>query len=158
MVQAGSTEPIDPDSDDTGSSSFGEAMRAEVDVLAVIAVGGALGAVARWALIVAWPHAPAAFAWSTWTINVTGSFALGVLTVLVARLRSPHRYLRPFLGVGVLGGFTTFSTYLLDARTNVAASAPLVAVAYLIGSVAVGLLAAWAGLTTARRVLPERGA
>lgn len=150
------SEPIDPDADDSAAASFSAVVRADADLLLVIAAGGALGALARWALITAWPHRPETFAWSTWTINVLGSFLLGVLTVLVARRWGSRRYVRPFLGVGVLGGFTTFSTYLLDARGTAFAPAPLIAVGYLVGSVVVGLLAAWGGLTITRRLVPER--
>ena len=63
---------------------------------------------------------------------------------------SPSRYVRPFLGVGVLGGFTTFSTYMLDIRGLVVADAGAIAAVYLFGSVVVGLAAVWLGIATAR--------
>ncbi len=58
------------------------------------------------------------FPWATFVENVTGAFALGVLVVLAFARWPRSRYLRPFLGVGVLGGFTTFSTYALDIRIS----------------------------------------
>ncbi len=63
------------------------------------------------------------------------------------------RYLRPFLGVGVLGGFTTFSTYALDVRTLVVDDRPVLAVAYLLATLAAGLVAAALGMAAARRTV-----
>jgi CrcB protein len=82
--------------------------------------------------------------------NVTGAFALGVLMVFVLDVWPSHRYLRPFLGVGVLGGYTTFSTYMLDTRGLLADGHDLSAVAYLFGSLVLGLLAVAAGVLLAR--------
>jgi CrcB protein len=91
------------------------------------------------------------FPWATLVENVTGAFALGVLVVLAFDRWPRSRYLRPFLGVGVLGGFTTFSTYVFDVRTLVADDRPLMAAGYLLGTLAAGLLAAWLGMAAARR-------
>ncbi|MGZ4603740.1 MAG: fluoride efflux transporter FluC, partial [Kineosporiaceae bacterium] len=77
------------------------------DVLAVIAVGGALGSLGRWGVAEALPHAPGVFAWSTFVTNVSGCFLIGLLMVFVIDVWPPSRHLRPFLGVGVLGGYTT---------------------------------------------------
>ena len=93
-------------------------------VLAAVAAGGVLGAVARYGLTTAIPHRPGGFAWATFGINVTGCLLIGVLMVLVEEVWTGRRLLRPFLGVGVLGGFTTFSTYTLDASQSVASGAP----------------------------------
>jgi CrcB protein len=120
------------------------------DILLVIAVGGAVGSLARWALGEALPAARGSFPWATFLENVSGGFALGVLMVFVVDVWSPSRYVRPFLGVGVLGGFTTFSTYLLDARGLVVADAGPLAVVYVFGSLVVGLVAVWLGIATAR--------
>lgn len=134
---------VDPDvpGDDVPRSPLGEALRDRIDVLAVIAAGGALGSLARWGLGEAWPHRPGRFAWATVAVNVSGCLLIGVLMVLVVEVWPPSRYVRPFLGVGVLGGYTTFSTYVLDARALLAAGRPLVAAGYLAGSPAAGLLA-----------------
>ncbi|MEU0129847.1 MULTISPECIES: CrcB family protein [unclassified Streptomyces] len=81
-------------------------------VLAVIAAGGAVGSTARYAASLAWPAAEGGFPWAVFVVNVTGCALIGVLMVLtVERGRISHPLVRPFLGVGVLGGFTTFSTY-----------------------------------------------
>ncbi|MCK9823516.1 CrcB family protein [Nocardioides cavernae] len=136
--------PIDPDVDGPG------VLRSHADVLAVIAAGGALGSVARWAVGEALPADSHGFPWSTFVENCTGAFALGALMVLVLDVWPPHRYLRPFLGVGVLGGYTTFSTYMLDARGLLAAGHEVTAFAYLAGTLLVGLLAVWLGIVGAR--------
>lgn len=152
-------EPVDPDAGAAASAtpkSLRQLAAGNGDVLAAIAAGGAIGSLARWSLIEAWPHPASAFATSTWTINVVGAFALGVLTVLVGTRFAGSRLVRPFFGVGVLGGFTTFSTYLLDARTAAWAGAPQVAILYLFGSALVGFVAAWAGLEITRRAVGER--
>jgi CrcB protein len=123
------------------------------DVLAVIALGGVLGSLARWSLTLLWHPAPGRFPWATFTANVSGCLLMGALMVVVLELAGPSRYLRPFLGVGVLGGYTTFSTFMLDARGLLAGGHPGPAAAYLLGSLAAGLAAVWLGARAARAVL-----
>lgn len=77
-------------------------------VLAVISAGGVTGALARYGLAEAFPHAVDRFAWATFGINVSGCLLIGVLMVLVTEVWSTRWLLRPFLGTGVLGGYTTF--------------------------------------------------
>jgi fluoride exporter len=125
------------------------------DVLLVIAIGGALGSLTRWGVAEELPHRGAEFPWGTWTVNVVGAFLLGVLTVLVSDVWPGRRYARPFFGVGFLGGFTTFSTYVLDARGAYAAGSPAVALGSLLLTLAVALPAAWAGLWLTRKLSGE---
>ena len=137
--------PIDPDvtADDVRRGP-GPATRLLVerrDILLAIAVGGALGALARWSLAEALPHASDELPWATVLANLSGCFAIGVLLAVLSERRPDDRLLRPLLGTGVLGGFTTFSTYALDTRDLLAAGRPALAVAYLFGSVLAGLLA-----------------
>lgn len=85
------------------------------DVLLVVA-GGALGVLLRYLLDAAFTgRFGIGFPWATLTINVVGAFALGVLTVLTVERGLLPMQLRPALGIGFLGGFTTFSTYAVDA-------------------------------------------
>lgn len=79
-------------------------------VLTAVAAGGVVGAEVRWLLGLVGPPAP----WTTLIINVTGCLLMGMLMVLVTERFSAHPLVRPALGVGVLGGYTTFSTYALD--------------------------------------------
>ncbi|OYN99548.1 fluoride efflux transporter FluC [Enemella evansiae] len=123
-----------------------------IPVLAVVAAGGALGSLARWGLAVALPHLGPGWPWSTLIVNLTGSLLLGVLIVVVDR-RPAHRLLYPFLGVGVLGGWTTFSTMMTDVAGLVAAQAVARAGAYLLVSLVGGLLATGFGIVLTRRLL-----
>lgn len=138
--------------------------RGNAEVLLAVGAGGAVGGTARYALLVLVPHAGTGFPWATFLENASGSFAIGVLTVLVTEVARPHRLLRPFLGVGVLGGFTTFSTYAVDVVSLSDQGAPRTALVYLFATLATALFAAWAGtaLTRAaagrRRAGPARGA
>lgn len=122
-------------------------------VVAVVSAGGVLGALARYALGVAYPHRPAGFPWATFGVNVSGCFLIGVLVVLVADVWPGRRLLRPFLGTGVLGGYTTFSTAMVDVVHLGAAGAWPTAVLYLAGTLLAALAAVHAGLGVTRSVL-----
>jgi CrcB protein len=125
-------------------------VRHRADVLAVIAAGGAAGSLARWGLTQILPHPAGAFPWATFIANVSGCLLLGVLMVFVIEVWPPSRYVRPFLGVGVFGGYTTFSTYMLDARGLLVSGRAELAGMYVFGTLAAGLAAVWAGVTGAR--------
>src|ERR1700689_208306 len=86
--------------------------------LAVIAVGGAAGALARYGLATAFPHPAGSFDWVTLGINVSGCALIGALMVAITEVWPGHPLARPFLAVGVLGGFTTFSTYIVDIQRS----------------------------------------
>lgn len=128
------------------------------DVLAVVAVGGGLGSVARYGLARAWATPAGGFPWATFTTNVLGSLLLGALMVCVVEVWPPSRYRRPFLGVGILGGFTTFSTYMNETRGLIATGHLAIADAYALTSLIAGLAAAWTGVALVRRLsgLPVR--
>ncbi len=127
------------------------------DILAVIAAGGAAGSAARYGTGLLLPHDAAQFPWSTFGVNIVGSVLLGLLMVFVNDVWPPHRYVRPFLGVGVLGGFTTFSTYMLDTRALVVTGHPAAAALYLGATLLVGLLAVWLGIAGGRLVAARLG-
>lgn len=103
--------------------------------LALVALGGVLGSLARYGLVTAAPHLV-----TTLAINVVGSFLLGAL---VAR-RDPAHWSRPLLGTGFLGGFTTMSA----VAVQVVASSAGAAVLYLTATLVLGVAAAAAGLRT----------
>lgn len=119
------------------------------DVVLVIAAGGAVGGGGRYLLNSAVPTAD--FPWSTFVENVLGCFLLGLLVVFLLQVWPPNRYARPFLGVGVLGGFTTFSAYTVGAFDLLRDDRPVLALIYLFGSVVVGLAATALGLAAGRR-------
>lgn len=121
-------------------------------LLAVIALGGALGAVARYGLSAWIPDGPFAI----WVVNVSGCVLIGVLMVLVTEVWPEQRYLRPFVGVGVLGGYTTFSTAMVDVRGLVDAGRPGLGLAYLGGTAVVAVLAVAAGWFATRALVVRR--
>ena len=124
----------------------------------VIATGGVLGALARYAAGELWPTPSGTFGWTTLLVNVVGCLAMGVLMVALTErsedLPEPHPLLRPFFGTGVLGGFTTFSTYAVDAQGLLDHGHALAALAYLALTLVAAIAAVWVGVTLARRVLP----
>ncbi|WP_431952905.1 fluoride efflux transporter CrcB [Nocardia lijiangensis] len=122
----------------------------EPTVLLVISLGGGLGAVLRYVVGLGWPTPPGQVPWSTLAINVSGCFAIGILMVLITEVWVAHRLLRPFLGIGLLGGFTTFSTYALEIRRLLESGATTEALGYLGGTVAASLGAVWLGMGVAR--------
>jgi CrcB protein len=124
--------------------------------LAAISVGGALGALARYGLAVAFPHRPGEFPWTTFGVNVAGCLLIGVLMVLVTEVWRSGRLPRLFLGVGVLGGFTTFSTYVVEAWQGVRAGAGPSAFGYLAGTLVAALVAVSAGTALTRWAIRPR--
>ncbi len=127
-----------------------ESRRDRTMLLAAIAAGGGLGALARYGLAELWPTPPEGFPWATFTTNVSGCFLIGVLMVLITDVWIAHRLLRPFLGVGVLGGFTTFSAYTNETRNLLQPGTIGLAFAYLAGTLVAALLATLAAVRLTR--------
>jgi CrcB protein len=119
-------------------------------ILTVIAVGGATGASARYLAALAWPTQPGGFPWSTLVVNVIGCGLIGILMVLVTDVLTRQRLIRPFLGTGVLGGFTTFSAFSLDAALLMERHNYVLAAAYVAGSVVAAIMALFLGLSLFR--------
>ncbi|WP_280716649.1 fluoride efflux transporter CrcB [Kitasatospora sp. MAP5-34] len=119
-------------------------------VLAAVAVGGAAGACARYGAALTWPTAPGTFPWTTLGINVLGCLVIGAFMTVITELRSPHPLLRPFFGTGVLGGFTTFSTYAVDVQHLTDSHRAGLALLYLAGTLTAALCAVWVGATATR--------
>ncbi|RLQ00739.1 CrcB family protein [Micromonospora sp. CV4] len=147
----------DPDVDLRVPADRGELTARPAAVLAAIAAGGMLGALARAGLQHALPHPPTGFPWATFTINVSGCLLIGVLMAVLGHLGGGRPLVRPFLGVGVLGGFTTFSTYAVDVQQAVVAGAAGTALAYLAATVVGALVAVWCGDAAAARLLHRNG-
>lgn len=123
-------------------------------ILGAIALGGALGASARYGITTALPHGPGDFPLSTFLIDVSGCLLIGALVVLITEvLGRPHRLARPFFGVGLLGGYTTFSAYTWEALTLIEAGAVPVALAYLFGTLLAALVAVQLSVITTRVVV-----
>jgi CrcB protein len=148
-------DAVDPDVD-----LHVPAQRAELDlhpglVLGAIAVGGVLGSEGLYALTVAFPDG-AGVPWTTLGINVVGCLLMGVLMVAVQRRGRRAPLLRPFAGVGVLGGFTTFSAYTVGVQRLLAGGAPTSALIYLVLTPALAVLAVVAGTRLGHVVLRRR--
>jgi CrcB protein len=118
-----------------------------------IAVAGALGALARYGLD-GWisRHAPTSFPWGTFAINVSGSFLLGLLFVLMTERYRPDPWLRSAVTIGLLGAYTTFSTFSLETYRLAEDGAYGLAFANVVGSVTVGLAAVYAGVVLGRAI------
>ncbi|WP_030158765.1 fluoride efflux transporter CrcB [Glycomyces sp. NRRL B-16210] len=147
-------EPIDPDL--AVPARRREAERPHLAVLAAVALGGGIGATARYGASVAWPTAPDGFPFTTLLVNVLGCALIGVLMAVLAEARSAHRLARPFLGTGVLGGFTTFSTWALELQTLVEHGQARAALVYLLVTLAAALAAVWAAAGATRRLIAWR--
>ena len=108
-------------------------------VLAVVAVGGAVGACLREIVTLSVPASSSQFPWSTYLVNVVGSFLLALLPVFEVVRRRP--LLPPLIGTGLLGGFTTFSAYSEQTRSLYASGHQVTAGVYLLGTLASCLVA-----------------
>jgi CrcB protein len=142
--------PVDPDVDLHVPAQRGELRHAPWATLGAVSAGGAVGALARYGLASAHPHPPGGFGWAVFAVNVTGCLLIGVLMVAITEVWRVHPLTRPFLGVGVLGGFTTFSNYVLEARDALDAGAPRTALAYLGGTALAALAAVFTGVRVTR--------
>ena len=147
--------PVDPDlaADRVPGRPKGRrTRRAQPDVLAAIAAGGALGAPARYEVAQIIHVAKDSFPWATFWTNVSGSFALGLLLILVSERFPPTRYVRPFFATGFLGAFTTFSTFAVETDLLVKDGHAAIGLAYALCSLAAGFSAVWAGIALGRLV------
>lgn len=127
-------------------------------MLAAIALGGALGAPARYGVAQLIPVPSGRFPWATFWTNVSGSFALGLVLALLLERFPPSRYLRPFVATGFLGAYTTYSTFAVETVLLVRHGHPSLAAAYAGASLVAGFVAAWAGLLAGRGVpVPAKG-
>lgn len=124
--------------------------------LAAAAGGGAIGAMARYAVDQAADRLGVALPWATLAINVVGCVLMGILVSYVLAHPARHLLWRPFLGVGVLGGFTTFSAFAGDAVLLADDGAWAASAAYVVATLVGGLLALWAGFSMGRGLRRRR--
>ena len=113
---------------------------------ALVGVGGAVGGSLRYALVQWFPEATGSFPATTLSINVVGSFGLAVLVTGVASRTTAPEWLRPALGTGLLGGFTTFATVMRALDTLNGSGHAAVAVGYLVATLAFAIGAAVLGV------------
>ncbi|GAA2768227.1 fluoride efflux transporter CrcB [Streptomyces paradoxus] len=130
--------------------------RAQAPVVAVVSLGGGVGATARYAASLWWTTAPKGFPWTTFWVNIAGCAVIGVFMVVITEIRPAHPLVRPFFGTGVLGGFTTFSTYAVDIRRLIDGGQAGTGLAYLAATPLAALAAVWLAARTTRRALKGR--
>ncbi len=125
-----------------------------LNMITAVAVGGAVGAVARYAVMIGVARwLGAGFPYGTLAVNVIGSFILGALIEVMALVWSPGEALRAFLVVGLLGAFTTFSTFSLDVVSLFQRGETVGAILYIGASVLLSVLGLLAGLGSVRQLL-----
>lgn len=119
--------------------------------IALVAIGGAIGSVARylvgvWGTRLAGPNFP----WGTITVNIVGAFLIGLMVEVVARRFDASAEMRVFIVTGIIGGFTTWSSFTLDAVVLFERGEMGLAALYLGGSLALSFAAIFAGLALGR--------
>ena len=117
--------------------------------IVLVAAGGAVGAIARVAVGVTLAPVDGGWPWATTLVNLSGAFLLGLLLVAVAVWLTGGTWIRPLLGTGVLGGYTTFSTLALETQQLAARGAVARAIAYPVVTALGGLAAVWLGAALA---------
>jgi CrcB protein len=124
-----------------------------VNGILAVALGGAIGSVARYLFnIEATRQFGSNFPWGIFGVNIIGSFAIGILAALFAVRLNASQEFRSFLVTGVLGGFTTFSSFILDIGNMIERKQMAMAFAYALGSVGIGVLALFLALWLVRVV------
>lgn len=130
-----------------------------VGLALLVAVGATVGTLLRASIELVFPHAPGEWPWATFAINILGSLALGALIEALA-LRGPdtgrRRMLRLGVGTGVVGGFTTYSTFVVEIDRLATAGAVSMALVYALASVVLGVVAAAIGAGVAASVFGRR--
>lgn len=124
--------------------------------LLAIAVGGALGGIARYGVDRALPWNGHGFPWDTFAVNVGGSLLLGLIVVFALEIWQPYRYVRPFAAVGFCGAFTTFSTYAVETDQLARHHHAGLAVSYTVVSFVAALTAVAIGITVGRLLTRPR--
>ncbi|NNN09407.1 MAG: fluoride efflux transporter CrcB [Acidimicrobiaceae bacterium] len=122
-------------------------------IVFALGCGGVIGAIARYAVSLAIPTQTGQFPWGTFVINISGSAVLGFLLLLLIEQFPKGRLVRPFVGSGIIGAYTTFSTFQVDTLLLIRHHEIGVAVTYMMGSLLAGLLAVWLGMKVARLII-----
>jgi fluoride exporter len=123
----------------------------QFQILLAVALGGALGSLARYFVAGAvQPAASPGFPWGIFVVNISGGFLMGIIVELSALKLSLAPEMRAFLTVGILGGYTTFSTFSLDSALLIQRGQWTSAAAYMVGSTVLSVLALFSGLWLVR--------
>ena len=117
-----------------------------------VAFGGALGAMSRYWVYNNYAHLDNCFPWATLTVNILGSFLIGIAFILITERMDMGPYWRAIVTVGFLGAFTTFSTFSIDVVGLIEQGQFSSAIIYVLSSVVVCIIAAWLGLSLAKLI------
>lgn len=148
--------PIDPDSEVHQGNPQGRVPsrhRIEWTLVVTIGLAGAAGSLCRYAVATMVSSTATGFPWSTFWVNVVGSALIGLILVLLLEKFPGARLARPLIVTGFLGGFTTFSTYVVDADLLVRTGDVATATLYIVASVVVGIAAVVGGIVLARVII-----
>jgi CrcB protein len=115
--------------------------------------GSAIGAGLRFALSRALPVGNGGWPWPTFAVNIIGGLMMGILTIILLRGEHSAEPLRQLLGVGILGGFTTFSAFSLEMAQMIERGQGLMAAGYALASVVLALIALFTGMMIAKAVV-----
>lgn len=160
--------PIDPDVDPAEDSRHRQSHgpfderrargwpRLYPAILGAVFVGGVVGGLARYQVTQVWPAGSGEFPWATFAINNTGAFLLALLLVLVIEVFPPTTYVRPLVGTGFCGAYTTFSSIVVTADQLIAHGNVPLAVTYVLASAVAGLASASLGLVCGRAIAAHR--
>ena len=118
----------------------------------IVAIGGALGAMSRYFVYNNYAHLDSRFPWATLTVNIVGSFLIGITFVLIAERAALAPEVRALVTVGFLGAFTTFSTFSMDTIGLLEQGQIGNAMIYVLCSVVICIIAAWLGLAVTRAI------
>ena len=117
-----------------------------------VAFGGALGAMSRYWVYNNYAHLDNCFPWATLTVNILGSFLIGIAFILITERMDMGPYWRAIVTVGFLGAFTTFSTFSMEVVGLIEQGQFSSAIIYVLSSVVVCIIAAWLGLSLAKLI------
>ena len=131
-------------------------MRRQVFLLLAIGMGGALGALSRYAISLALPAPAGQMPWGIFLINISGALALGFLLTLLAEQFPRSRMARPLVGTGFIGAYTTFSTWMTGVVSLARDGAVAAALAYLVLSMVAGVAAVVIGMAAGRTLVRVR--
>jgi CrcB protein len=119
-----------------------------------VSFGGAIGAVLRYAVsLVISSRSSCIFPWPTFCVNMFGCMLIGVISALITTHYKEHQYLAPFLITGVLGGFTTFSSFAFETHQLLSQKAYLIAIIYVVASNLLGIAAAITSFWSVSKIL-----
>ncbi|MET8405359.1 fluoride efflux transporter CrcB [Streptomyces sp900116325] len=149
-------EPVDPDVDLHIPAQRKDLRLRQGPVVIAVALGGGVGAAARYGAQLLWPTQAGAFPWTTLAVNAIGCAIIGVFMVVITDVWAAHRLVRPFFGTGVLGGFTTFSTYATDIQRLVDGREARTGLAYLALTLLAAMASVWITATLTRRIIKWR--